>query len=295
VSRPAIPFGDRITPLLQARVQVLYQNLPRALAGDEEPIHEIRVSGRRLRAALPLMAPKPQGRRVRRAIRTLKEIVRAAGRSRDLDVSIALFERRLSKAPRRPDEALLLKRLKAARARSRVRIGGSLLDLDMAALRRDLREVLLRGGAPLVVVRERLGIDRGREGPEVIQEIQSLGARFEPVELHRLRRRIRLMRYLTEVGASIGDDPAESPKELKALQDQLGLVHDAHVLGVWLESQERSATKAGRPQLAAAAARARRAFLLMARGRHREFLGAQPADVIRRALRLEEARDTAVS
>src|SRR5262249_40860633 len=132
VSRPVIPFGDRITPLLEERVEALYRHIPRALAGEEEPVHQVRVSSRRLRAAPPILASKPEGRRVRRAIRILREVTRAAGRSRDLDVSVALLEDRLPKrGGRSREQATLLTRLRATRARSRGRLAFGLIDLDI--------------------------------------------------------------------------------------------------------------------------------------------------------------------
>ena len=60
----------------------------------------MRVAGRRLRVALPLLARKPEGRRARRALRILRQLRTAAGTSRDLDVGVALFEERLPGARR---------------------------------------------------------------------------------------------------------------------------------------------------------------------------------------------------
>jgi CHAD domain-containing protein len=293
VSRPVIPFGDRIKPLLVERVGVLYRNLPKALAGEEEPVHQVRVSGRRLRAVLPLLTPKPDGKRVRRAARILREMVRTAGRSRDLDVCVGLFEKRASKrGTRSPEEADLLRRLKAARVRSRARLAAGLLDLEISVLRRDLREILARGGEEIFTVRERLARERETEGPDLIGRIGAIGNRFDPIELHRLRRDVRRARYITEIGASIGEDPAETPKQLKSLQDHLGMLHDAHLLASWFGRQAAAASKIGRAALAAEAAKWEAAFESSARARHREYLKADPAAAIRLALRVEENRDS---
>jgi CHAD domain-containing protein len=294
VSRPAIPFGDRTTPLLQERVVTLYRNLPRALAGEEEPVHQIRVAGRRLRAVLPLLTPKPDGRRVRRAAGILREMVRAAGRSRDLDVCVTLFEERASKrGERRPDEAILIKRLRAARSRSRARLAFGLLDLEIATLRRDLREILARGGDETFTVRGRLEREKEEGGADLLQQVEELGGRFDPMELHRLRRRVRRVRYVGEIGAALGEIPAEGPKKLKALQDQLGSIHDAHLLATWLGAQAAAAERSGRTSLAAEARRWETLLEAAARARHREYLRADPAEALRQALGIAADRGTA--
>lgn len=294
MSRPAIPFGDRITPLLEERVRALYKNLPKALAGEEEPIHQIRVAGRRLRAVLPMLTPKPEGRRVRRTARILREIVRAAGRSRDLDVAVALFEGRASKQGKRTsEEALLLRRLKAARSRSRARLAFGLLDLEIASLRRDLREILRRGGDETFTVRGRLNQEKEEAGADLLQQIEEMGHRFDPPELHRLRRRVRRTRYVVEIGVALGEVPAEAPKKLKGLQDQLGLIHDAHLLATWLAAQAAAAGKIGRAPLATEARKWEALFEGSARARHREYLRGEPGEAIRGALGITAERGTA--
>jgi len=74
--------------LLRRKVKALFRHFPAALTGHEEAIHQLRVSGRRLRIALPLLVAKPDGRRAERACRLLRQLTRAAGSSRDLDVLI---------------------------------------------------------------------------------------------------------------------------------------------------------------------------------------------------------------
>ncbi|HEY6554694.1 MAG TPA: CHAD domain-containing protein, partial [Vicinamibacteria bacterium] len=136
-----------MTDLLRQRIRAVFRHLPKGLAGDEEAIHQMRVAGRRLRAALPLLARKPEGRRVHRALRVLRELARTAGASRDLDVGLELLTDRLhAVSPVDPEQRLLRTRLRAARARSRTRMAEALMDLEIARLRRDLRAVVAKGG-----------------------------------------------------------------------------------------------------------------------------------------------------
>ena len=87
---------------------------------------------RRLRVALPLLARKPQGRRVKRGRRIMRALTRSAGTSRDLDVGVGLFEERLrGRGEMDPERRLLRQRLRAARGRSRVRMAEALMDIDI--------------------------------------------------------------------------------------------------------------------------------------------------------------------
>src|SRR5207249_2184518 len=79
--------GDRVVPVVRGRIKDLFKNLPLAMAGQEEAVHQIRVASRRLRVTLPMAALKPKGQRVKRAVRRLKELTRVAGASRDFDIA----------------------------------------------------------------------------------------------------------------------------------------------------------------------------------------------------------------
>ncbi len=61
VTTRRLPPEARTTALLRDRVKRVFRELPGALAGEEEAVHQVRVAGRRLRVALPLL--RPQGPR----------------------------------------------------------------------------------------------------------------------------------------------------------------------------------------------------------------------------------------
>src|SRR5262245_11563887 len=138
------PSSDPCVAVLRGKIRDVFSHLPKAMAGDEDAIHELRVAGRRLRAALPHLARKPEGRRVRRAILGIKALTWAAGASRDLDVMLACVEHEMP-TPRPRPLSRLVGRLRAARRRGRGRMAEALLDLDIAKLRRDLRAIVARG------------------------------------------------------------------------------------------------------------------------------------------------------
>jgi CHAD domain-containing protein len=291
---------DRTTPQLKQRIRAVFRRLPKALAGDEEEIHQLRVAGRRLRVALPLVARKPLGKRVQRSLSILRELTRAAGGSRDLDVAVTLFEEhaRETGSPSL-ERTVLLRRLRGARTRSRVRMAEALLDLEIARLRRDLRAVVARKGEGLFLVLRRLGETRDALGQEALDLLDGLGARFDPVALHRLRRSLRRLRYVAEVAEALKSQKLAATTELKTLQDELGLVQDAYVLSEWLARQAAPAEAREQPALAAEALGQRGVYRAKCRGHHRAFLAQSPGELVRRALasmgRTARARPRAVA
>jgi CHAD domain-containing protein len=277
-----VAASDRATGLLQERIRVFFRHLPRALAGKAEDVHQMRVAGRRLRVALPLLACKPEGRRVRRCRRSLGELVSAAGGSRDLDVGVDLFEKR----PDEQDPAFLAlrRRLRGARTRSRARMVESLLDLEISGLRRDLRRIVARAGEGLFVVFARLRDQRDREAAALLEGLQALAERYEPDSLHRLRIRTRRLRYIAELSAALKDQPSEAPALFKELQEQLGRIQDTHVLAGWLGRQADGETKRGHAEAAAAARRRERELRQESQASHRELLERGPGALLQQAL-----------
>ena len=277
--------ADRVTPLLQQRIKAVFRRLPKALAGGEEDLHQLRVAGRRLRVSLPILATKPGGRRVRRSLRTLRAITRAGGIGRDLDVAVALFAEELGRGPLTPERRVLRRRLVAARGRARARMAEALLDLEIARLRRDLR-VLARRGDGFFVASRRVRETRERQGAEALAIIAALADRFDPVELHRLRRRVRRLRYAAEVSGALKGLPAPAAVEFRALQDHLGGLHDNYVLSEWFARQATASRARGQGPLAEEAAALSARFLETSRAQHLQFLALPPAEAVSRALDL---------
>jgi len=278
---PSTP--DRVAPLLQQRIKAVFRRLPKALAGGEEDLHQMRVGGRRRRVALPLLVLKPEGHRVRRSLRLLREMTRTGGISRDLDVSVALFEAELAKSPATPEDRVLRRRLRAARTRAHARMAEALLDLEIARLRRDLR-VLARSGDGVFAVLRRIRELRDGRGAESLALIAELGDRFEPDSLHRLRRQIRRLRYAAELTGALKGQPAPAAADFRALQDELGALHDTYVLSEWFRRQAESCRMRGDDTVAKAAAACNERFLEASHTHHQAFLSLPPADVVARAL-----------
>jgi len=267
--------------LLKRKVNTLFRHFPAALTGDEEAIHQLRVSGRRLRVALPLLAVKPEGRRAARARRLLRQLTRAAGSSRDLDVLLESYDERLKTLPERSEEQKLLRhRLASARRRSRARMVDNLLDLEISRLRSDLAGVIARGGPPVSVVCERFAAMSAQEFRFLHEGFTRLGTRLDAEELHALRRRARRLRYAVEVFDQIRNFESAATKPWKSLQDLIGVIHDHHVLAEWFDRQAKSDHERKKDPLEAAARIEAEFARATMRRLHAEFLAADPIALV---------------
>ena len=276
---------EKTSSLLKDRIRTVFRHLPKGLAGDEESVHQLRVAGRRLRVALPLLARKPKGRRVKRALVILRALTRAAGLGRDLDVIVPLFEQRLADlGTPSPEQLALRRRLRAARTRSRTRMAEALMDIEIAGVRRDLRRVVARGAEGVFTVMARTRDAREAEGNGIIAGFETLGDRYDPVALHALRRATRRLRYAAEVTDTLRGEESDAPALLKGLQDAIGLLHDHQVLVGWLETQAAAAERRGPSALAEAARAEQASFDGAAQRLHAELLERHPAEIVRRAL-----------
>jgi CHAD domain-containing protein len=276
------PDADKTSTLLKDRIRGVFRRLPKSLAGEEEAVHQVRVAGRRLRVALPLLARKPDGRRVTRALEILRQLTRAAGMGRDLDVIVPLFDQRMEalEAPS-PEHMALRRRLRASRRRARTRMAEALMDIEIARVRRDLRRVVGRKAEGVFTVMARLRDARDAEGALLLAGFEEIGDRYDPERLHALRRRARRLRYTAEVGDALRAEETEAPAILKGVQDAIGVLHDHQVLVAWLRRQA-AASRA--PALAAAAQEELSFFEERSRELHAQLLESRPGEAVRRAL-----------
>jgi CHAD domain-containing protein len=284
-SRARRPALDPTTALLRQRIRTLFGHYPKAIAGDEESVHQLRVSGRRLRVALPLLAWKAKTKRMRRVDKAVKQLIAKAGTGRDLDVILTLFERETAgECETRPELKALGRRLRIARGCGRARMAGAMLDLELASLRRDLRRVLSRGAKSLFAVLSRIRTQRESEGAALEANVNELGERFDAEALHRIRIRSRRLRYVAEVDAAVKEVPSDAARRFKQLQSQLGLVQDAAVLSAWLGRLAARLERRGPEALAFEARRQEARFLELSRRRHRDFLEKDPASHVRQGV-----------
>lgn len=245
----------------------------------------MRIAGRRLRVSLPLVARKPEGRRVKRALGVLRQLTRTAGASRDLDVGLELYKERLQDLERPTSEQLLLRRrLGAHRSRSRSRMAEALMDLEIAGLRRDLRVITARKAEGVFTILARVRDLRDSLGAALLAELEEIGDRLDPAALHVLRRRARRLRYASELSDAIRGEDSGAPALWKQLQDRIGALHDRHVLAGWLQAQSDAAGARGQGALQAVARTEHAFFVAETRRLHQQLLESRPVDLAGHAL-----------
>jgi len=280
--------------LFTRRQRALFRSLPGALVGEEESIHRLRVAGRRLRLALPLLAARPDRKRVVRARDTVRQLGLAAGRARDIDVMLDLLDRRLIGLGRFTREQILLRRrLRAAQRRSRQRMVETLLDTNVASLRQDLRALQGSGLVEAGVLSSRVA-GRARAEARAAAAMLPTIRRLDVDKLHGLRRRVRRLRYLAEISHELFDLDERTATQLKQVQEKLGAIRDGWLLTDWLRRVERRARARGERGPAGAARGLARHFGRVTREHYAAWRAPITAQTIGRCARRIEASTRAL-
>jgi CHAD domain-containing protein len=271
--------------LLGEMQRELFVALSQALLGQHEAIHSLRVTGRRLRLALKLLVRDSESARLRRARQALNGIIHAASESRDLDVGLEILEVRLEETgPATAETRRLLRRLQEARRRRRRQTVKALFGAPVASLRRDLSVLCRHLVGKRADVRACLRRQALATYAKLDKSIVRLGSAYEPSVLHSQRRRIRQLRYLSELAQVLLGNDSGAGKPLRRMQDELGSMHDQHVLAGWLGRQAAPARRHAGPGLGRVARRLAKSSEATVLARHRAWLASDPVDRIGRAM-----------
>ena len=240
----SISTGDFAAGTLQRLLLEWQANEPGARLGESpEPLHKLRVAGRRMDTVLNLFrAFLPAG--LARSRPTLKSLVDALGDVRDVDVRIEAVSTFRSKLPENERPAIdpLLQHLEAERGRTRATMlraldskrGRDWLDTLPGQLARTASpksSAPSRNTAALTAV------------PELIRKrykkLRKFARRLTPespiAEFHKVRVRTKKLRYALEVVAPTYAKPAEEMLGmLHKLQSKLGTQHDSDVVARYL-------------------------------------------------------------
>jgi CHAD domain-containing protein/CYTH domain-containing protein len=205
---------------------------------DAEALHDLRVAVRRLRSLLRAYRDALGDAVEREDRRRLKVLADATGAARDAEVHLAWLEPRLAEAPEeeRAGLAFLADRQRARREAA---------EADFpAALRRFSRE-RRRLRRRVATYEAAVSLDEVEEGPplrvaaaalirDAVDELAAALALVKTIEdqdeAHRARIAAKRLRYLLEPLALAAKGGKELVERVKALQDVLGEMHDAHVL-----------------------------------------------------------------
>lgn len=87
------PFARAAARVVRVRAEEVFAHAEGVLdVEDVEPVHDMRVATRRLRAALEVFEPCFPRKRHRKALKRVKALADALGERRDRDVAIVLLE-----------------------------------------------------------------------------------------------------------------------------------------------------------------------------------------------------------
>lgn len=221
------------TALLNTRARALKRHLPLAIDGDDRGVHQARVATRRLREAVPVLTTGLKGSKAKKAAKKLRNLTRAMGTVRELDVTVALIDKLaasddLSRAALQDVRLHVEAERKVRREAMLTRLG----DVNVDKLGRRLASVseavavstsqawrqALAGR--LVARSKRLSVRIGEAGPM-----------YAPEQLHQVRIAVKQLRYGLELAADSGIRTAVAlVRELKRVQEVLGRLHDLQVL-----------------------------------------------------------------
>lgn len=235
----------------QALAVILKHNLDALLSwqdaahdwADIEGVHQVRVSFRRMRSALVAfksILPKNQ----RKAwARTIQDLVNETGPARDIDVLIeeALPAFRAAVPQPFPGEADVLGALTTKRGEAYDTVRAMLDGQSFAAFLRDFADWVetpgwSNGGTPKKkrIRQEHPVGDFAREQLDtlhamVLERGESTDT-LDAAAMHKLRIACKKLRYATEFFTPLYDGMDGYTKNLKAIQDTLGHLHDTAVM-----------------------------------------------------------------
>ena len=243
VSRPT-------TRLLLRLSNALKRHLPKAIEGDDRAVHQARVTTRRLREAVPVLATGLKNTKSGKARRKIRRLTRALGTVRELDVTLGLLDElaRSTHVPRTAVEDVRARVIEERDARRKIMLE-RLDQIDVEKLDKRLHSV----GTAL----DEAGVEPWRKAlaTRLVARIRSLSAAMDaaghmyaPEQLHAVRIAAKKLRYGLELAADSGvKEAAAHVRTIKRAQDMLGKLHDFQVLQRHVAAVQ-SAPTTSRPQ-----------------------------------------------
>jgi len=212
-----------------------------AWAEDEEQLHQVRVSARRLGAVLDLVDaevyPGHKGQR-----RALKGLVDTLGLPRELDVHAGHLRAHLLQAGTPAQAAVLehlLEQVDRGRAKARRTMQKELDRLRLPDLRRLLEVPSLQNPFQSTSLQEAAWTCLEGRAEAALGGLPGLCAHEDPAALHKTRVRIKKLRYAVEaLEAAFAEPPEAVLKSLRTLQTVLGDHHDLAALEALLWEAE---------------------------------------------------------
>jgi CHAD domain-containing protein len=219
--------------LLKQRLTTLVEAMPAAQSGDMRSVHQARVATRRLREALPVLRATVDNHALKTVRQQVKQMTRALGPVRELDVALAHLE---ELGGRSPISSRALGRVRQAIARERLARRREMLAAitpgRVEKLRQRLRHVSSGPETPQPAsALEEAAAQVARRAGRLAGAIHRAGGLYLADRLHAVRVAAKKLRYALEVERELKRSKSTARiTQLKRLQDLLGLMHDFEIL-----------------------------------------------------------------
>jgi CHAD domain-containing protein len=253
---PGATVGDAARQALAFGAETLLRHQNAAESGDAEPLHQLRVATRRLRASIELFSNVIYAAQLKLYRRDIPWISAQAGAVRECDVTPALIAARAARIDSDLRDAL--PPMLAALDERRRFEHAKLYELLASKRYRNLLAKLTRPAIKKLGADRRLGLVAAQLLRPAARGVARLGEKLAgdaPILLfHKLRVRIKRLRYELELVAPLGGKRhRKTVARLEELQELLGLYHDVTVASAWLLSYADTSGAPPRTVLAAGA------------------------------------------
>jgi CHAD domain-containing protein len=230
--------GSAARSAIAFHFRALTAQVPAAMSGDAEPVHQVRVATRRLRAAIRLFAPYISAIKPKDIDERLKWIGAQAGAVRDLDVLAKTTQKRARKL-----DPLIAKDLDPLFEEIRASRKKAADSLAAALTSRRYKSLVTRLSEPIALTPEgdaAFGAVAGELFAPMLKSTLRAGGKMHedptPEDLHFLRKRAKRARYALETMLAISEKQLrEVIEHLETLQELLGRYHDAVVAVKWIK------------------------------------------------------------
>lgn len=247
-----MPAAHAVAVILETLLSVVTENEPGILeVADPGHLHRYRVAVRRTRSALSLYGEVLGAGRRKRGKKLFRKLGARTGDARDLDVLRLALPDYFRRAGFQRDEASaeLERVIERAIERRYREIGHWLASSEygqgLSAWARDLEALAAAGERQTIVKPAAAAIRRAAERADL--QIEKLSRLDSDLELHRLRIRLKKLRYALEFAAPLaaGEEVALAIGRLKEVQDQFGELQDLVVHERWLAELAGEPSEAG--------------------------------------------------
>lgn len=234
---PEDSLGAAATTALAFGADTLERGRGAAVAGEIEPIHQLRVASRRLRAAIEMFSGVVHAGQAALLRRDLPWLAQSAGKVRECDVIGDTIRARAPKLEPKLAAMLppLYSELEVSRTLALAALGEGLESSRYATTLARLQKPRIRVAAS----NEALGPAAVRILARMARTMSHAGAPLTessmPEAVHRLRVRVKRTRYTLEMLAALGGKRhRKALARLEELQDLLGSFNDTIIAIAWL-------------------------------------------------------------